>query len=40
MYNIFMKNKTQVIVVGGGLAGISAAITVAKAGKEVVLIEG
>ncbi len=34
-----MKNKTQVIVVGGGLAGISAAITVAKAGKEVVLIE-
>ena len=39
MYNIFMENKTQVIVVGGGIAGISAAITVARAGKEVVLIE-
>ncbi len=33
------KNKTQVIVVGAGPAGISAAITVAKAGKEVILIE-
>lgn len=34
-----MKNKTEVIVVGGGPAGISAAITVARAGKNVVLIE-
>ena len=34
-----MENKTQVIVVGGGPAGISAAVTVARAGKEVVLIE-
>ncbi|MBR1907569.1 FAD-dependent oxidoreductase [bacterium] len=33
------KNKTQVIVVGAGPAGISAAITIAKAGKEVILIE-
>ena len=42
MYNVFMenlKNKTQVIVVGGGPAGISAAITVARAGAEVILIE-
>lgn len=34
-----MKNKTEVIVVGGGPAGISAAITVARAGKQVILIE-
>lgn len=34
-----MENKTQVIVVGGGPAGISCAITIARAGKEVVLIE-
>ncbi len=34
-----MKNKTQVIVVGGGPAGISAAITLARAGKQVILIE-
>src|SRR5574344_1918055 len=33
------NNKTQVIVVGGGPAGISAAITIAKSGKEVILIE-
>ena len=34
-----MENKTQVIIVGGGPAGISAGITLARAGKEVVLIE-
>jgi len=39
MYNICMDNKTQVIVVGGGPAGVSAAVTVARAGKEVILIE-
>lgn len=32
-------NKTEVIVVGGGPAGISCAITLARAGKEVILIE-
>ena len=39
MYNTFMENKTQVIIVGGGPAGISAGVTLARAGKEVVLIE-
>lgn len=34
-----MKNKTDVIVVGGGPAGISAAVTIARAGKKVILIE-
>ena len=33
------ENKTEVIVVGGGPAGISCAITIARAGKDVVLIE-
>lgn len=33
------QNKTDVIVVGAGPAGISCAITLARAGKEVVLIE-
>lgn len=34
-----MKNKTEVIVVGGGPAGIAAAVTIARAGKKVILIE-
>lgn len=33
------ENKTEVIVVGGGPAGISCAVTIARAGKLVVLIE-
>lgn len=33
------ENRTEVIVVGAGPAGISAAITVARAGYEVILIE-
>lgn len=33
------ENKTDVIVVGAGPSGIACAITLAKAGKEVVLIE-
>ncbi len=32
-------NKTEVIVVGAGPAGVACAITLARAGKEVVLIE-
>lgn len=34
-----VSNKTDVIVIGAGPAGISAAITVARLGKKVVLIE-
>lgn len=33
------NNKTEVIVVGAGPSGIACAITLARAGKEVVLIE-
>ena len=33
------KNKTDVIVVGGGPAGISAGVTIARAGFQVVVIE-
>lgn len=33
------QNKTDVIVVGAGPAGISCAITIARQGKKVVLIE-
>ena len=32
-------NKTNVIIVGGGPAGIAAAVTVARAGYEVIVIE-
>lgn len=35
----FSQNRTEVIVVGGGPAGISCAVTVARAGHEVILIE-
>lgn len=34
-----LNNKTEVIVVGGGPAGIAAAITIARGGRKVVLIE-
>lgn len=33
------KNKTDVIVIGAGPAGVSAAVTVARGGKNVVLVE-
>lgn len=33
------ENKIEVIVVGAGPAGVSAAITLAKAGKKVLLVE-
>ena len=33
------KNKTEVIVVGGGPAGIACAVTIARAGHKVILIE-
>jgi electron transfer flavoprotein-quinone oxidoreductase len=33
------KNKTDVIIVGAGPAGIACAITLSRAGKEVVVIE-
>ena len=33
------ENKTEVIVVGAGPAGVACAITLARAGREVVLIE-
>lgn len=39
MENEENNNKTEVIVVGGGPAGISCAITIARAGKRVILIE-
>lgn len=34
-----LHNKTEVIVVGAGPAGIACAVTIARAGKEVILIE-
>ena len=33
------ENKTDVIVVGAGPAGVAAAITIAKADKKVLLVE-
>ena len=33
------ENKTDVVIVGAGPAGIACAITLARAGKEVVIIE-
>lgn len=35
----FVENKTEVIVVGAGPAGISCAVTIARAGHKVILIE-
>ena len=37
--NEIRNNKTEVIVVGGGPAGIACAVTIARAGHEVILIE-
>ena len=34
-----MDNKTQVLIVGGGPAGISAGITLARSGIEVIILE-
>lgn len=34
-----LENKTEVIVVGGGPAGLACAVTIARAGREVILIE-
>lgn len=34
-----MENKTEVIVIGAGPSGVSAAIVLARAGKKVLLIE-
>lgn len=34
-----VKNKTDVIVVGAGPAGIACAVTIARGGKKVVMIE-
>ena len=34
-----MKNKYELIVVGGGFAGVAAAISAAKEGVDVLLIE-
>lgn len=34
-----MENKTQVLIVGGGPAGISAGITLARSGIEVIILE-
>ncbi len=33
------ENKTDVIIVGGGVAGVAAGITLARAGKQVVIVE-
>ena len=33
------KGKWQVVVCGGGVAGVAAAVTAARAGKKTLLIE-
>jgi heterodisulfide reductase subunit A len=35
----FVQIRSQALVVGGGIAGIQAALTLADAGKEVILVE-
>ncbi|MBR2780122.1 MAG: FAD-dependent oxidoreductase [Eubacteriaceae bacterium] len=34
-----VRGEADVIVVGGGLAGVSAALAAARCGKKVILIE-
>jgi glycine/D-amino acid oxidase-like deaminating enzyme len=34
-----IKVKSDVIIVGGGLAGLTSAIHLAKSGKHILLIE-
>lgn len=34
-----LKGEYEIIVAGGGVAGVAAAVTAARAGKRVLLIE-
>jgi flavin-dependent dehydrogenase len=34
-----MKGQIDVLIVGGGLAGLTSAIHLSKAGKQVILVE-
>ena len=34
-----MELRTEIVIIGGGLAGLTSAIHLAKLGKQVVLIE-